>query len=76
MEEQDPGEFAGGVEVGPVNSGSTTAGVEDEGLEGGVEGSQESEVGWAIGVLVFRMNGAGSLLMLLLPLSVVVPLHF
>lgn len=34
MEKEDPGELSGGVEVGPVDSGSTVARVEDEGFEG------------------------------------------
>lgn len=41
VEEQNAGELSGGIEVGPVDSGETVAGVENEGLEGRVEGGQE-----------------------------------
>lgn len=57
MEEEDTREFTCSVEVGPVDSGSTTVmGVEDEGLEGRVQRSQESEVGSGFGVLVSWMD--------------------
>ena len=56
MEEEDPGQLSGGVEVGPVDSGATVAAVEDEGLERSVERGQEREVGWVLGVLVSGMD--------------------
>lgn len=69
MEEQDPSELAGGVEVGPVDPGSGVAAVGDEGVEGRVEGGEEGEVGRVLGVLVPRMD-RGSGLLLPLPLLV------
>lgn len=60
MKEQDAGELSGGIEIGPVDPGATVARVEDMGLEGWVQRSQESEVGCAVGVPVSRMYG-GSL---------------
>lgn len=57
MEEEDTCELTCGVEVGPIDSGSTTVvGVEDEGLEGRVQRSQESKVGSGFGVLVSWMD--------------------
>lgn len=56
MEKQDPGELSGGVEVGPVDSRAAITRVENEGLERRVHRSQESEIGWAIGVLVFWVD--------------------
>lgn len=56
MEEENTGELSGGVKVGPVDSGSTIAGVEDEGLEGRVERGQEREIGWVFRVLVSGMD--------------------
>lgn len=73
MEEEDPSEFPGGVEVGPVNSGPTVSGEEDEGLERGVQRSQVSEVGWVLGVFVSQV-GRRSLL-LSLPLLIFVHRH-
>lgn len=57
MEEEDTRELTCSVEVGPVDSGSTTVmGVEDEGLEGRVQRSQEREIGSGFGVLVSWMD--------------------
>lgn len=56
MKEQDPGQFSGRVEISPINSWSTVARVENEGIERWVERSQKSEVRRALGVLVFGMN--------------------
>jgi hypothetical protein len=39
MEEQDPCQFSGRVEIGPVNSGSTVTRVEHKSLERCIEGS-------------------------------------
>lgn len=39
VEEQDASELASGVEVGPVDSGPSVGGVEDEGLKRRVERS-------------------------------------
>lgn len=56
MEEKNTGELTGGVKVGPVDSGATIAGVQDEGLEGRVEGGQQREIGWVFRVLVSGMD--------------------
>lgn len=74
MEEQDPSELAGGVEVGPVDPGSGVAAVGDEGVEGRVEGGEEGEVGRVLGVLVPRVD-RGSGLLLPLPLLALPPSH-
>lgn len=76
MEEQNPGEFPGGIEVGPVDSGSTISGKEDEGLERGVERSQVSEVGWVLGVFVSRVGRGSFLPSLPLLLLILVRQHF
>lgn len=39
VEEQDASEFASGIEVSPIDSGATIAGIEDERLERRVERS-------------------------------------
>lgn len=39
VEEQDASELASGVEVGPVDSGASVGGVEDEGMKRRVERS-------------------------------------
>lgn len=65
VEEQDPGELAGGVEVGPVDPGSAAAAaaaVGDEGAEGRVEGGQEREIRRVLGVLVPRVDRGSGLL--------------
>lgn len=62
VEKQDPSELAGGVEVRPVDPGSAVAAVEDEGVEGGVEGGQEREIGRVLGVLVSRVDRGSGLL--------------
>lgn len=61
VEKQDPGELAGGVEVGPVDPGSAAA-VGDEGAEGRVEGGQEREIRRVLGVLVPRVDRGSGLL--------------
>lgn len=57
--EEHPGELACGIEVGPVDGRATTAGDEDEGLEGGVQGGQQPEVGRFVGVPVARVAPRG-----------------
>lgn len=39
MEEKDPGEFSGSIEVGPIDSGAAITRVEDIGVERRVEWS-------------------------------------
>lgn len=57
VQEEDAGELAGGVKIGPVDGGAAGAGRgEDEGAEGGVEGGQEAEVRWLLGIPVARMD--------------------
>lgn len=55
VEEKHSGQLSGGVEIGPIDCGSTGAVQENEGLEGWVEGSQEGEIGRVFGVLVSGM---------------------
>lgn len=56
MKEKNTGEFAGGVEVGPVDSGSAFASVEHERLKRRVQRCQESEIGRVVGVFVFGVD--------------------
>lgn len=44
MVEEDLGELAGGIKIGPINSGATISGVEDEGREGRVKRREEREI--------------------------------
>lgn len=57
MEEQDPGELPGGVEVGPVDSGSTIRRIENEGLKRRVERSKERKIRWVVSIFVFGVDG-------------------
>lgn len=57
VEEEDAGELAGSVEVGPVDCGAARAGGrEDEGAEGRVEGGEEAEIRRLLRVTVARMD--------------------
>ena len=52
MEEQHPGQLSSGVEIRPIDCGSTGAVQENEGLEGWVDGSQKGEIGRVFRILV------------------------
>lgn len=59
VEEENPGELASGVEVGPVDGGAAAGAArgKQEGLEGGVEGAEQGEVRGILRVAVPRVDG-------------------